>query len=43
MKIKCKKCGITLEASNMDFDDVARYSLLECGANGTHVFIGVVE
>lgn len=43
MKIKCKKCGITLEGHNMDFHDVARYSALECGVEGTHVFVGVVE
>jgi hypothetical protein len=43
MKIKCKKCGITLSASNMDFHDVARYSTLQCGVEGTHVFVGVIE
>ena len=43
MKIKCKKCGITLSASNMDFHDVARYSTLQCMDEGTHVFVGVIE
>ena len=43
MKIKCKKCGITLEANNIDFHDVARYSALQCMDEGTHVFVGVVE
>ena len=42
MKIKCKKCGITLESNNMDFHDVARYSALQCMDEGTHVFVGVV-
>ena len=43
MKIKCKKCGITLSGSNMDFHDVERYSMIQCGVEGTHVFVGVVE
>ena len=43
MKIKCKKCGIVLEANNMDFHDVERYSMLQCMDEGTHVFVGVVE
>jgi len=40
MKIKCKKCGITLEANNMDFHDVERYSALQCGVEGMLVFVG---
>lgn len=44
MKIKCKHCGIVL-VGNIDFHDVARYSTLQCGGDGsnTHVFVGVVE
>ena len=43
LKIKCKKCLIVLEAHNMDFHDVENYSGLQCGAGGTHVFVGVLE
>jgi hypothetical protein len=42
MKIKCRRCGIVLSASNMDFHDVERYSSLKCG-DKTHEFIGVLE
>ena len=42
MKIKCKKCLITLEDNNMTFDDVEKYSRLDCGCGGVHVFVGGV-
>jgi len=44
MKIKCKRCGIVM-VGNMDFHDVERYSMLQCGVGegNTHIFVGVVE
>ena len=43
MKIKCKKCLIVLCGHNIDFHDVEKYSTLQCGEGGTHIFVGVLE
>jgi hypothetical protein len=43
MKIKCRKCGITLSVDNMSFNDVKYFQTLECGVDGTHSLIGVNE
>lgn len=42
MKIKCKKCLIVHEDNNMTFDDVEKYSRLDCGVGGCHIFVGCV-
>ena len=46
MKIRCKWCLIILEAHNIDFHDIEKYSTLKCGGHPTganHEFIGVIE
>jgi hypothetical protein len=43
MKVVCKKCGVSFEANNMSFDEVAYIQSLQCGVIGTHAVIGVNE